>query len=132
MIGLHRAHREAVDGSEALHAEMLGHEAMLGAHIVGERHERGVARRLGRARGKPVREHVGDDDAPTRGIENLILADEPGHVLMLRAVARRIKDEVVARAVQRAVALPDELAVMDRAALLGDKIAELEFARLLR
>ena len=132
VIGLLGAHRPAIDHLHAVDAEQLGQQAALLHDVVVGRDLGKLARRsLGRVRRRrrqAVGEHVGNDDEIAAGIEAVLDIHQPFDVGVMRRVARRIDDDVVALGRERAVGLVDDARGLERAAALQREVAAVEDA----
>jgi hypothetical protein len=126
VVGLHGAHRPAVDEGDAMDAEHFGQHLLLHPHgiVHGDvriRCVRQLGRRVRRRTRKPVSEQVQDDDEVARRIEGGAIADHELRIRVLGAVRRGIEDDVRLVRVQRAEGLVGKLhARQDAAALQLD------------
>ncbi len=132
VIGLDRPHRPTVHGVQPLDPPMLPQQAALGLHIVPRRDQPWPIRRVGRAGGQAVGEHVGRDDEPPCWVQHAVRSDQPLLVGMLGGVAGRVQHDIVAGRGERPVALPAQERVRQQRARLQRQVAEFEPARVRR
>ena len=130
-VGLLRAHGPAEHQLQFADAEMLRHQAVLGAHIVGDvkRRKRRHAvrrRRVVRRTGQPVAELVRKDDEVARRVQRQPLADIVRQTAAGAGKHDRKQDGVVLRIVQFAVRRVGQFAARQRAAALQLKVAQVK------
>ena len=109
VIGLHAAHRPAVNQRDLLDSKLLDQQTALHRDrvVIADVRERRFSG-IGRRRRQAIAEQIRDDDEIAIGVQDTAGLDQPFRIVMLRAEGRRIDDYVILGRIQGAVGLVGE------------------------